>query len=180
MIITIGGNLGAGKTTLAARLAQALSYEELYIGGVMREMAAEQRLPIEEFYVRLKHNPELERSVDERQAAAMREKDNLIVRGRVAWFFAKSSPFTVFNIFLSVDPKIGAERTLQRPEYDGQAADEVMKANELRAKTEMNRYQTLYGIDDFRDPAHYDYVLDTTTLNKEEVLQNVMNAIAKK
>src|SRR5579872_5714540 len=111
MIITIGGNLGAGKTTLATRLAKMLGYQELYIGGIMREMAAEQQMTIEEFYKRLRHNPELERSVDERQAKLMHEKDNLVVQGRVAWFFAKESPFKVFNLFLGVSPEVGARRT---------------------------------------------------------------------
>jgi len=42
--------------------------------------------------------------VDQRQATLMREKDNLIVQGRIAWYFAKSSPFKIFNVFLAVDP----------------------------------------------------------------------------
>ena len=67
MIITIGGNVGAGKTTLAARLSKALGYDELYIGGIMREIAAERGITIEDFYARLKQEPELERSIDERQ-----------------------------------------------------------------------------------------------------------------
>jgi cytidylate kinase len=66
MIITIGGNLGAGKTTLAGKLAAALGYEELYVGGIFREMAAEKRLSIEEFYAQIKNDPALEREVDQR------------------------------------------------------------------------------------------------------------------
>src|ERR1035438_9108859 len=97
MIITIGGNLGAGKTTLAARLAKALDYEELYVGGIFRELAFEQGFSIEDFYARLKNNPQVEREADDRQATLMRERDNLIVQGRIAWYFANESPFKIFN-----------------------------------------------------------------------------------
>jgi cytidylate kinase len=177
MIITIGGNLGAGKTTLAADLAKNLGYEELYIGGIMREMAAEQHMPIEEFYIRLKHNPELERSVDERQEKMMQEKDNLIVQGRVAWFFTQKSPFRIFNIFLAVDPKIGAERTGQRAENTGKSLEELSKANTDRMQHELERYQKLYGIENFLDPVHYDYILDTTDLTVESMLATVLKKI---
>jgi predicted cytidylate kinase len=175
MIITIGGNLGAGKTTLAGRLSKALDYEELYIGGIMREMAAEQKMTIEEFYKRLKHNPELERSVDERQAKLMHEKDNLIIQGRVAWFFAKGSPFKVFNIFLMVTPEVGAARTKQRPENKEVASvEEIEKMNEGRVKLELERYRVLYGIENFLDPANYDFVLDTTNLTEDEVEKKIL------
>lgn len=181
MIITIGGNLGARKTTLAPRLGKALGYEELYIGGIMRDMAAEQKMTIEEFYKRLKHNPELERSVDDRQAKLMREKDNLIIQGRVAWFFAKGSPFKVFNLFLAVSPEVGAQRTKQRPENkDVTTVEEIAAANVMRSKLELERYKTLYDIENFLDPSHYDFVLDTTNLTENEVEKKVLAEIKKR
>lgn len=181
MIITIGGNLGAGKTTLARRLSQALGYEELYIGGIMRDLAAEQKMTIEEFYKRLKHNPELERSIDERQTTLMRERDNLIIQGRVAWFFAQHSPFKIFNLFLMVDPRVGAERTKQRPENaEIETIEEIEKTNAGRVKIEIERHRALYNIENFLDPAHYDVVLDTTDLTEDEVERVVLTEIKKR
>jgi cytidylate kinase len=178
MIITISGNLGAGKTTLAARLSKELGYEELYIGGIMRELAAEQKMTIEEFYERLKHNPELERRVDERQEQLMREKDNLVIQGRIAWFFSRSSPFKIFNIFLTVKPEVGAERTSKRPENSGTNAGALLIANAKRVATEQKRYRTLYNIEDFTDPSHYNLILDTTHLTEQEVLEKVLAAVS--
>src|SRR5205823_2122958 len=149
MIITIGGNLGAGKTTLASRLAKALGYEELYMGGLMREAAAERGMTIEEFYAGLKRDPELERSIDDRQIKLMRERDNLVVQGRVSWFFAKQSSHHVFNIFLAVSPEIGAKRTAEREENVGRTLDDLRTANIARAKDELERYRLLYGIENF-------------------------------
>ncbi len=177
MIITIGGNVGAGKTTLASKLAPALNYEQLYVGGIFREMAAEKNLSIEQFYAQLKDDPAIEQSVDQRQATMMRETDNLIVQGRIAWYFAKSSPFQVFNIFLQVDPATGARRSGERKENIGRSTDEMVIATTEREKMERERYKMLYGIEDHLNPEHYSLVIDTSTLNEQEVFQKALDAI---
>lgn len=176
-IITIGGRVGAGKTMLASRLAPALGYEELYMGGLFREMAAERAMALEKFYAALKDDPVLEKSIDERQRGLMSTKDDLVVQGRVAWYFAKGSPFTVFNIFLDVSPEIGAERCAKKPEYSRTPNDELVRVNADRERTERERYRLLYGIDNFLDRGHYDYALDTSDLSEDEVLNTVVSKL---
>lgn len=177
MIITIGGHPGAGKTTLAKDLSEALGYEQLYVGGIFRDMAAEKNLSIEQFYAQLKDDPAIEQAVDNRQATMMREKDNLIVQGRVAWYFAKSSPFKVFNILLTVSPATAAARTGEKKENVGRTTDEMIVATAEREKMERERYSILYGVENHLDPAHYDFVLDTTSLTPKETFDKVMAAI---
>lgn len=174
MIITIGGNPGAGKTTLASNLEKELHYKQLYVGGIFRDMAAEKNLSVEQFYAQLKEDPALEQAVDQRQATLMREHDDLIVQGRVAWYFAKSSPFKVFNILLTVSPAVGAARAGEKKENVGKTADEMVIATADREKMERERYAMLYGIEDHLDPAHYDFVLDTTSLTEQEALNRVL------
>lgn len=173
-IITIGGNLGAGKTTLAGKLASALGYEELYVGGIFRTMAAEHGLSLEDFYSKLKSDPKLERSVDEQQAKLMQEKDNLVVQGRVAWFFAKESPFAIFNIFLAVDPLIGAARIAKREGKSKEPIADLVAVNTGRERTEQERYRTLYGVENFLELGHYDFALDTSKLTEQEVLDKIL------
>src|SRR5579863_8285668 len=136
MIITIGGNPGAGKTTLANNLEKALGYKQLYVGGILREMAAEKRITIEQFYGALKADPMAERAVDERQAKLMREEDNLIVQGRVSWHLVKGSPFAAFNILLTVAPSTGADRVKEKEENAGRTPDEVARATARREQEE--------------------------------------------
>jgi cytidylate kinase len=176
-IITIGGHVGAGKTTLAARLANTLGYDELYMGGIFRDMARERGIAIEEFYAALKRDPKLEQSVDERQSKMMQEHDNLVVQGRIAWFFAKGSPFTVFNVFLAVDPGVGAERSGKRPENAGRSIKELASANRERMQNEIERYRSLYGINNFLDPGHYDFMLDTTEMDETQVLGKIIEKL---
>lgn len=176
-IITFGGDLGSGKTTIASRLAKDLCYEELYVGQIFRDMAAEAGLPLEEFYDRLRHNPELERAVDERQAKLMREKDRQVVQGRVAFHFAKQSPFPVVNVFLAVEPRVGAERMKHRPAYAGKTIPEIMEMTARRVELERERYRMLYGVADHLDRRQYDVVLDTTNFTENEAYAGVLLGI---
>lgn len=177
MIITIGGNIGAGKTVLAGRLAAALGYDELHMGSVFRQMAAEKGVPIEQFYRALRENPLVEREADARQAELMRMHDDLIVQGRISWHFALESPFPVFNIFLKVDPRTGAERASRREENAGKTTEELVTANAEREAQERERYRALYSIEDHHAPGHYDLILDTSHLTEQEVLEKVMAEI---
>ena len=179
-IITIGGNIGAGKTTLAAKLAKALDYDELYMGHIFRMMAREQGLSIEEFYANLASDPATEEAIDKQQEEFMKTNDDIVVQGRIAWFFAKTSPFVSFNIFLTVDPVVGAERTSQRPENAGRSIDVMARENEKREQTEKERYEKLYDIDDFTLPSHYDFVLDTTNLSLDQAFEKVYTKIKER
>jgi predicted cytidylate kinase len=176
-IITIGGNIGAGKTTLAAELSKALGYEELYIGQIFREMAAERNMTIDAFYAELANNAELERSIDARQAKLMREKSDLVIQGRVAWYFAKESQSTAFNIFLAVDPTIGAQRIIEREAFTEKTTHEVAAMILSRETMEQERYKTLYGIEDVFDASHYDFTLDTSHLSREQMFEKIMEKL---
>ncbi len=180
MIVTIGGNIGAGKTVLAGKLAAALGYEELYMGGIFRQMAAEKGVSIEQFYRALRENPAVEREADARQAELMRMHDNLIVQGRISWHFATGSPFRIFNIFLKVEPSVGAERSGARDENSGKPISELAKANAEREAQERERYRALYSIEDYHAPEHYDFILDTSRLTEAEVFEKVLTEIHEK
>ena len=180
MVITIGGNPGAGKTTLANHLAGALHYEQLYVGSIFRDMAAKKNLSIEQFYAQLHTDPAIERETDRHQTTMTHEHDNLIVQGRIAWYFAKGSPFKVLNILLIVDPATGAERLGKKEENAGKAISEVLSITADRERIERERYSSLYGIENHLDPGHYDLVIDTTQLTEKETFERTLAAMYKK
>ncbi len=168
-IITFGGRIGAGKTTVAPVVARAFGYEEMYVGKIFRELARERGLSIEAFYDSLGGNPDLERSIDASQIALMKEKDNLIVQGRIAFFFAKQSGKPSINVFLDVAPRAGAERKMNEGFYVGKTVEEVIAIHALREQNERDHYRSLYGITNHLDPRAFDVVCDATHLSPEEV-----------
>ena len=174
-VIRISGHPGAGKTTLAKRLAEALQYTYFYNGGVLRQMAAERGMSIEDFYREVAGNPTLEKSVDEQSERLMEQNDKLIVEGRMAPF--QKTPFKAVNIFLKVSPQEGARRQSLRIENAGKAIPEIERLTKERVLNERAHYKQLYGIEDHFDESKFDIVLDTTHTTLEETFRLTLNRL---
>jgi len=170
MIIRISGHQGSGKTTVARKLAEAFGWQFSYTGGIFREMAAEAGQHLEEFYRKMKEDPELEKSIDGRQAKLMASRDNLVVDGRLAAFFP--SPFLTFNIFLRVDRLEGSRRQQKRAENQGRSVEEIAAATDQRMAEERERYRQLYGIENHMDETKFNCVMDTTNLSEGQVFNH--------
>lgn len=169
-VIRVTGHIGSGKSTLCFELAQELDYEYHYTGGIIRVLAAEAGLSIEEFYKQLEENPAKEKEIDSRQEDLMVKKDNLVIEGRMAPFLGCAFP--TVNIFLKVRREEGAKRLQNRPENKGKTIEEIMRLTEEREKMEKNRYRGLYGLDnhlDENDPIFH-IIIDTTHMTAKEVL----------
>lgn len=180
MIITIGGNMGAGKSTVAPLLADALQYKHVYMGGIFRMMAQQKMLTIEAFYKELEKNPDLERSVDAEQIELMKENDDIIVQGRNSFFFAKQSGKAYINIFFAVDPTIGAQRKIDEGIYPKKTAEEVIAIHQHREAEERKHYKSLYDIEDHLDPKNYSFIIDTSHITANETLQQILEKIKHK
>jgi len=174
-VITITGDPGSGKTTVAKRLAKLLNCRYHYTGGVMREIASERGLTIEEFYEQLKNEPELEKEIDERQKALMNKYSHMIAEGRMAFFL--SSCFKKINVFLKVDEFEGAKRQRQRPENQNKKIIQIVEETRRRVKNERKRYEELYGIKDHHDEKHFNVVINTTNSTPDEVLDDLMECL---
>ena len=178
MIITISGDPGSGKTTLARQLAKVTGFEELNVGGIMRQAAAEAKMTLEEFYKNLAADSVREIQIDRLVIQRMAEGNNLIVQGRVAFYMARLSGFEAINIFLGVHPYQGAERLAKRPEHANQEMDVIRREALGRQNEERFRYRNLYGIKNHCDPKCFDIVIDTTALHADAVFEKVLAAIA--
>lgn len=176
-VIRVSGNPGSGKTTLCRRLADYLGYVHHYTGGIFREMAREKNLSIEEFYAEMASNPDLEKTIDERQAELMRKNDNLVVEGRIAPF--QPSPYKTVNILIKVDPEEGARRRMGEPENGGKSLEEILLLTEARIQNEREHYKAIYGIDDHLSEKYFDFVLDTTNLSPDEVFERAKDFLDK-
>lgn len=176
-VIRISGEPGSGKTTLGKRLAQVIGYEFYYTGKIFREMAAKAEKSIEEFYNEMANNPELEKSIDDRQAQLMNEKDELVVDGRIAPFLP--SRFWTINILLQVHPTTGAHRQKNRPENKDKTVERILELSWKRLDNERSRYQKLYGIENHLDPKKFDIIIDTNLLNEEEAFIVILYEVRK-
>jgi len=173
MIISISGAPGSGKTSVAKILAEKLGMNFYSMGDLRGKMAMERGITIDELNKIGEEDKTTDTTVDDYQKELGQKEDNFIMEGRLSWHFIPNS----FKVFLGSDPLKAAERiyTAKRRSPDHGRADEAAHASiedtkaalDKRIASDVIRYQKHYGID-YRDPAHYDFVLDTTNLKSAQ------------
>lgn len=165
-IVTLSGDIGGGKSSVARILTAALGFQLISAGGLQREIASSMGLTT----LQLNELSSADRSVDDKIDSRTRwlgeNSDRIIVDSRLAWHFIPGA----YKVFLSVDPKVGAERV-----FDASRSDEkhnslahALENNRLRTELEASRFKSLYGIA-MRDYRNYDLVVDTSYVSPQEV-----------
>ncbi|MCX6695926.1 MAG: AAA family ATPase, partial [Candidatus Altiarchaeota archaeon] len=154
MIVTIGGSVASGKSTLAERLSKRLGFKRLSAGQIMREMAAERGVSLLEFSRYAEEHPEVDREIDERQRKVA-STGNYVVDGRLSAHFLKPD----LSVWLNAPVEVRASRILDRGEKY-RSLEEASEAISQREASERKRYREFYGID-LDDMRVYDMVLNT-------------------
>ncbi len=176
MIITIAGAIGSGKSTIAEMLSKKLNMPRYYMGSIMRDVAKQRHISFAELMELNKTDSSVDRDVDEYQAKLGKTQNNFIIEGRTSWYFIPHS----LKIFLDVDETESARRIFN-DQKNNLRSDETSMVNNLeemvksikhRKQSEVERYEKYYGIDVY-DYRNYDFVLDTTNLNIDEVFAKV-------
>ncbi len=179
-IYTIGGDPASGKSTVASLLAQAVGFKRLYAGGILRGWSQDsahnpQQLPFEQWYATL--DPSIDNRVDEMLKQAAAADDNLVLEGRMAFFWPASGKHKL-SVYIRVDPAVGAKRVYEQKQRNPGARKEekayccVHSAREelrQRKEIERERYKTLYNVD-IHDPALYGLTLDSTLMTPESIV----------
>lgn len=181
MIISISGFPGSGKSTVATLVAKKLSFERIYMGGVLRKLADQKGITILELIKQAETDGSIDEDVDKMVADLGRDKDNFVIESRTAFHFIPES----LKVFIKVDLKEGARRifkdlmTEERSEEDkASSAENLSKMLEERIEVDKGRYQKYYGID-YTDTGNYDLVIDSTELKPEEVVDKIMVEVEK-
>ncbi|MBS3131203.1 nucleoside monophosphate kinase, partial [Candidatus Woesearchaeota archaeon] len=168
MIITISGKAGSGKSTVAKALAKRLGLKHYSVGDLMRQMAAERGITLNELGKLAEKDKSIDRELDDRQIAIGKKEDNFVIDGRLTAFFI---PNAHHKVFLDCEDGERAKRIMKegRKDEKGSNVNEVIKKIKEREESERKRYKKYYKVD-YYDPDLYDLMIDTTEMAVEEAI----------
>ena len=171
MIITISGKAGSGKSTIAKLLAKKLKLKHYSIGDLMRQIAKKKNISLLELSKSAEKNKSIDKELDKKQIGLSKE-DNFVIDGRLTAFFI---PNADFKIFLDCKDNVRAERILKDKRAAEKSRDisETIKKIKKREESERKRYKEYYNVD-YYNKKLYDYIIDTTNLSINEVLNKII------
>lgn len=173
MIVTISGNPGSGKSTIAKNVAKKLGYNFYSIGDLRGKMAIDRGLTIDQLNKIGEEESWTDNQADEYQVELAKKEDNFVVDSRLGFHFIPNA----VKIFLKVDEEESAKRVFEDQRKDEEKKNNIEAVKEMlgkRVESDRERYLKYYNVNHL-DLNHYDFVLDTTSLTIEEVEQKLIN-----
>jgi CMP/dCMP kinase len=164
MIISIAGQPGSGKSTVAVQLSEKLDMDRHYMGAIIRLIAEKRGVSIDEMQTLAAKDPEIDKDVDHYIIELGGRDDNFIIESRVAWHLLPNS----FKVYLSVEPHVGARRVAEKENSPYGSQDEALKKLAKRTQAEQARFKAKYSID-VDNQENFDLIIDTTDTSPEQV-----------
>lgn len=177
-IISLTGDLAAGKSRVTDLLQKELGYSIYRNGERFRAMAVEMGMSVTEFGIYAESHPEIDERLEAEATKYAETNENFIIDARMGWYAIPDS----FKVYLKVDRDEGARRAFEdasRKKSENFATLEEYKEDMIkRYHSETERYFKLYGVrrDDMNN---YDLVVDTTNLAITEVKEKILNEYRK-
>lgn len=171
--ITIAGDLGSGKSTVANHLISNINYRIESAGLIFRRLAEQHGMTAKEFNQFIESNPKYDNMVDDTIKEMGEKEENIIFDSRLAWYFVPKS----FKIYMYVDVDTATERIFNdKGRVSESYSDMVTAKKEIieRRESEVLRYKTFYNID-INNYSNYDFIIDTSHATKDEVNDAVLS-----
>ena len=171
-IISISGELAAGKSTIIKILMEDLGYGVYKNGEYFRKLASDMNMSVTEFNEYVENHPEIDRKIENSASEYAKEHDNFIIDARLGWYAVPES----FKVYITVDIDEAAKRAFNDPNRkETENFDTIEKQKEdilKRYKLENERYFNLYGVHK-EDLNNYDFVIDTTNITANDAAQTI-------
>lgn len=176
MYITITGELGSGKTTIAKIFNKEYGFDFYSTGSIQREIAKEKGITTLELNQLMSNdlNNEYDKMIDDKTIEISRantEKD-LVFDSRMAWHFVEKS----FKVYVTVDAYTAAGRVIKADrgaEEHYQSVEEAAQSLRKRKRLEDSRFAEIYKVNT-TDFNNYDLIIDSTSASADELAAFVM------
>ena len=106
--ISLAGDLGSGKSTVANILIEKLGAEYYSTGAIVRSIAARHGMSVVELNVYMETHPEIDNEIDNGLVELGKSDKSMVIDSRMAWHFTKGT----FKVYLSTDVETSALRIM--------------------------------------------------------------------
>ena len=178
MHISITGDLGSGKSTVAKEICRILGYKYLSTGSIQRQLGQEMGMNTLEFNKFANDNKEVDDYIDQKLKDINFQTEPYVLDSRLGWHFVNKS----FKIYAMAIDEVAATRVLMDGkrigEPDSGDLQTKIKHQKERRRIENERFEKIYGIKPsiFND---FDAIIDTSTATVEEVTNLVLELYKK-
>ncbi len=171
--ISLAGDLGSGKSTVAKLLIEALGAEYYSTGAIVRAVAERCGMSVTELNVYMETHPEIDKEIDDGLIALSEDERPLVIDSRMAWHFTRDT----FKVYLSTDAEVASLRIMKakRAGESTASVEEQARQTLMRRASEKKRYSEKYGVD-IMDFSNYDLLVDTTYATPEEISACILAA----
>lgn len=176
MFITITGELGSGKTTVARILNQEYGFDFYSTGSIQREIAKEKGITTLELNQLMSNdvNNIYDKMIDDKTVEISRKNagKDLVFDSRMAWHFVERS----FKVYVTVDPYMAAQRVIRAGrgvEEQYGSFEEAAESLRKRKQLEDSRFAEIYSVRT-TDFSNYDLIVDSTFITPEELADIIL------
>ena len=166
-IISLGGQLASGKSTISKILQEELNFGIYKNGDYFRKLAVEMGMDVTTFNKYVIDHPEIDRKIEYSAKEYAKNHDNFIIDARLGFYAVPES----FKVYLKVNIDEAAKRAFydeNRKRSENFATIEEQKEDMIkRYNLENERYFKLYGVRK-EDESNYDLIVDTTFITQKE------------
>jgi cytidylate kinase len=173
--ITISGEPGCGKTTVARLVADRLSIPYVSTGALQRELAAERGLTTLELNLISESDPTVDSEIDSRTIKLAAKPSGMVVDSRLAWRFLPRS----LKVFIVCPAETAGRRVFDSKRNDEIYADaaDAARALSVRFSLECKRFFSKYNAD-LRQLRNYDLIVDSSMLLAKHIAAAIVSVSA--
>jgi predicted cytidylate kinase len=178
MHISITGDLGSGKSTVAKEICRILGLSYLSTGLIQRRLGQEKGMDTLEFNKFANNNKEVDEYIDQQLKDVNDKTESYVLDSRLGWHFVNKS----FKIYAMAIDEVAATRVLMDGKRVGEPNSGDLKTKirhqKERRKIENDRFEKIYSIKPsiFKD---FDVIIDTSTANIENVTELIIELYQK-
>lgn len=172
--ISLAGDLGSGKSTVANILIDRLQAEYYSTGAIVRSIAARHGMSVVELNIYMETHPEIDTEIDNGLVELGNADKSMVIDSRMAWHFTKGT----FKVYLSTDVETSALRIMGANRHGEHAAtlEDTISETKARRESEKKRYKKQYGVD-IKDLSNYTLIVDTTVATPAQVAQCILSSL---